>query len=69
MYLNIFILHSLPCCKAGAMPRPSPWMIVDGVGRLLDLKFGRLSPRGVGEGEEEGVGRTGKLASLESAAP
>ena len=44
-------------------------MIIDGVRRLLDLKLGRLSSRGVGEGEEEGVCGTGKLSSLESAAP
>ena len=49
----------------------SPWVVVNGVGWLLDFELSGFSARGVGvgEGEEERSGGAGKLASLESTAP
>ena len=44
-------------------------MVVDGVGRLYDVELGGRSLGGVCEGEEEGGGGAGKLASLEPTAP
>ena len=47
----------------------SPGVVVDGVGRLSDVKLGRPAPGGAHQGEEEGGAGAGKLASLEPTAP
>ena len=64
--------HTCTCTYTGTCKEQNvhvPWVIVNGIGRLFDLKLGRFSPTGIGQSEEEGGGRACKFASLEPTAP